>query len=336
MDTWINILKLLGITTTTVLGILGLITVFRDENNRVTKWGQRALIAIIISGMLTIAVHTLESIQKSESQKRELACLAEEIQRQEQTLKGVELALSQLERQRLSLKGADLSLSFEFPVESPLIDHHHKKFRTVYEGLISSYKKNGHAFDSEHPDFHVYGKQDGTIERILLFSSSKDFPKISLSMAVALYPGNIDISNYNFQSSAIAPLLNFALFSGRAEEARLTYFPQNGTYHFQFSEPPDIKEGTGKITSLKDIPGNILAVGVLDYIPDGGITLKKLTLKEISFSHPLGIKLAVSNTEMTGTGNEWPDFTFYGRVSSHGHEPPNKANAADAKSRAAD
>ena len=53
MDSLISALKLLGIASTTLLGLAGLLADYRDKQRRITKWGWRALAAILASGTLT-------------------------------------------------------------------------------------------------------------------------------------------------------------------------------------------------------------------------------------------------------------------------------------------
>ena len=85
-DALIHLAKVVGIVTTTGLGVLGLLTEYRDDSKQITKWGRRALIAILVSGTLTILVHVLEAVREAKSQARKLNRLTAEVARQEETL----------------------------------------------------------------------------------------------------------------------------------------------------------------------------------------------------------------------------------------------------------
>ena len=315
MDTWIHTAKLLGIACTTALGVLGLVTEYRDENKRITKWGRRALVGIVVSGTLTILVHVLEVARAELARDTEMARLAEEVHRQEQTLKGVETLFRQLDRDRKSLTGASISISFQFPEDSPYIRPHYEKMRDVYSRLIAEFEKSGHAHDPAHPDLYVYGASGGrSVDRILLFSRSKDFPDISLSMGVSVYPSEAALGDGDLQSPSVAPDLDFALYSGRAEKERLSYLPAERAYMYEFTEAPSFGEATGAVTSLSDLPGKTLALGLVDYVADGGKAMQQLALKDFSFVHPLGIRISLSREAITRTGREWPEYSFHGKI----------------------
>jgi hypothetical protein len=157
MDAWIHAAKLLGIACTTALGVLGLVTEYRDENKRITKWGRRALVGILVSGTLTVFVNVLEMARAEVAREAETTRLAEEVHRQEQTLKGVETLFRQLDRDRKSLTGASVSVTFRFPEDSPYIRPYQEKMRDVYSSLIAEFEKSGYAHDLAHPDLNVFG-----------------------------------------------------------------------------------------------------------------------------------------------------------------------------------
>lgn len=320
MDFVIQLAKILGMACTTGLAVLGLMTEFRDERKQITKWGRRALAAIIVSGSLTILVFVLESARSSHTQKKEIARLAAEVKRQEETLKGVRDAIFQLERSRASLQGARVSMTIEFPETSPYIKSHHERYRDLYSRYRSAVLAGIHPFDQKHPDFTVFKTSDGkSVDHIMLFSTSKDFPNISFSIAANVTAKGVTHSLGSFNDAGKPTDLDFALYTGRADEMRLTYYPSRRAYVLHFIESPAFRDASGEVTSLLDLPGRTIVLGFLGYVADGGVAHQEVQLREVSFVHPLGIKCVVPDSEIQRTGKEYPSYSFYGTFAYQGN-----------------
>jgi hypothetical protein len=58
---WIGFLKVISMLSAGLFGALGLITKYKDENNKITKWGTTALIGIFISTSISLGLHILET-----------------------------------------------------------------------------------------------------------------------------------------------------------------------------------------------------------------------------------------------------------------------------------
>ncbi len=331
MDVALQIAKILGIACTTGLAVLGLLTDFRDDQKRVTKWGRRALAAILVSGSLTLLAHVLESVASSRAQQRELARLTEEVRRQEETLSGVSTALVQLQRDQQSLVGARVSLSMEFPEDSPYIASHHEWLRSLYASYSTAVAAGRHPYDPEHGDFSVFKSADGkAVESVLLFAPSKDFPDISFSIAVTVTEQEIDPSNKKvFSDYEPEADLSFALANhnpSNLEEMRLTYYPSRKTYALRFVQvPAGIRYASGRVTSLLDLPGRSIGFSIIDYIPDGGEALLGLSLTEVAFIHTLGTACRIPAVRIQTLGqDESLGYTFYAIFPNEEQSPSNE------------
>lgn len=317
MDAFIHFAKLIGIVLTTILGVLGILTTYRDERKRVTKWGRRTLVAIIVSGALTILVQALESARDAKAQAKELARLSEEIRRQEATLRGVEDVLVQLDRQAFSLGGCSVSLTFEIPERSPILDGFHERFRDVYGRLMSAFATDRHPYDPLHPDFSIVPTPDGkSVDRINLGAAAPEgLPPMSLSLSVGFFPAHADLSSFRFDSSGAQPELVWALYSGRGVKS-LSYLPFKQSYLFRFTETPTFADATGSLLSLRDLRGKQVAFGVIDYVPDNGDTLQGMSIDEFSIILPLGVKLSMTGKRIVKGKGEWPVVSFSGTFDS--------------------
>lgn len=69
-DFWIGFLKITSMLATGLFGALGLLTKYKDETGRITKWGKIALTGIIISSAISLTLYTLEtSTAKAKAEK---------------------------------------------------------------------------------------------------------------------------------------------------------------------------------------------------------------------------------------------------------------------------
>jgi hypothetical protein len=62
MDTnvLLAILKLAAIMLSGILGVVGLLVNYKDKDGKVTKWGRRALIAVVISSLVAALTQGVE------------------------------------------------------------------------------------------------------------------------------------------------------------------------------------------------------------------------------------------------------------------------------------
>src|SRR5262245_20522425 len=60
-DIWIGFLKIVSMLSAGVFVALGLVTKYKDENDKITKWGKTALAGIFISTIISLSLHILET-----------------------------------------------------------------------------------------------------------------------------------------------------------------------------------------------------------------------------------------------------------------------------------
>jgi hypothetical protein len=61
MDFWYGLLKVASMVATGLFGALGLLTKYKDNEGRITKWGKIALAGIILTSLLSLTLYTLET-----------------------------------------------------------------------------------------------------------------------------------------------------------------------------------------------------------------------------------------------------------------------------------
>lgn len=70
-DLALAILKFAAVLTTGILGMIGLLVDYKDSNNRVTKWGRRALLGTIATTLLAVATQGIETYKQRQSDQKE-------------------------------------------------------------------------------------------------------------------------------------------------------------------------------------------------------------------------------------------------------------------------
>lgn len=69
MDDWAGYLKIISMLIAGLFGILGLATEYKDENRKITPWGKVALGGILLSTLLSFALHYREAAIAKEAAK---------------------------------------------------------------------------------------------------------------------------------------------------------------------------------------------------------------------------------------------------------------------------
>lgn len=61
MEDWISFFKVVSVLVAGSFGVLGLLTKYKDEKGKITKWGKVALTVILFSSSLSLGLHILET-----------------------------------------------------------------------------------------------------------------------------------------------------------------------------------------------------------------------------------------------------------------------------------
>lgn len=61
MDFWYGFLKVISMLATGLFGALGLLTKYRDDGGKITRWGKTALGGIVLSSAISMILYTLET-----------------------------------------------------------------------------------------------------------------------------------------------------------------------------------------------------------------------------------------------------------------------------------
>jgi hypothetical protein len=314
VDLLIPLAKVGGLIWTTIFGLLGLLTRFRDETTgRVTKWGRIALLGILTSGFVSLLGYGAEYVAGKEKERQELRRLTEEVARQERTLEHVRQVLSEVERQHYSIEDMRVTVSFRIPEDHPLLVAYAAKIRETYDGLIDEYQRRGHAYDPKHPNIDIEGRKEGGknhVERIWIDATNLLFPQqLPLSLGVGLYPEGTDGSSVVLNDHPL-PELQFGLYAGRMDTGRLYYFPSEAEFVLWFTEKPGRQRSSPSVISLRDFPNKLLAVGILSYDNKED----RIILDRLEFSAKSGVSLIVGGGTLKKTAHFWPEPSYYGTI----------------------
>lgn len=63
------LLQVLGVILAGGFGLLGLLTKYRDEAGRITRWGRVALVGVVVSTLVAVSAQALEAVRKSRESK---------------------------------------------------------------------------------------------------------------------------------------------------------------------------------------------------------------------------------------------------------------------------
>jgi len=133
VDLILAAVKFGGILVVGVIGILALIVEYKDDKNKITKWGRRALFLTIISVSLSIVAHSLEFYKsQKESEKRQLA-LKKEVEFNQKLLSEIHRNLHSFESITTSL-----FLRFSLPKE------HAARYLERLDKLAKSFIQSGY------------------------------------------------------------------------------------------------------------------------------------------------------------------------------------------------
>lgn len=75
-DLVLAILKFTAVLASGTWGIIGLLVDYKDANNRVTKWGRRALIGTVTTTLIAVATQGVETYKQRQSDQRDRAMAA--------------------------------------------------------------------------------------------------------------------------------------------------------------------------------------------------------------------------------------------------------------------
>jgi hypothetical protein len=70
MDFWYNFLKVISLLASGLFGALGLLTKYRDDTGKITKWGKVALSGIVLSSSISLILYTLETSRAKAAAER--------------------------------------------------------------------------------------------------------------------------------------------------------------------------------------------------------------------------------------------------------------------------
>jgi hypothetical protein len=267
-STLLTILKFVSIALSGTFGILGLLTKYRDENEKITRWGRIALIGILVTTFVAAVSQGLEARRSQESAKAET-------QKTQRLLHEISRTLQPLENLSVSL---GISVSLENQDIRPYVERVQSKLE---EMAVKHNQEEIWRVDN------VSGRSD-TPGQFHIFAHSSLLPSLSERESVAaqilnktdffvgFYKSPIDVNkwekefavenfSYTLPRSAFftEPDMSFGiLLNINSGDLYLKYDKINNRIvqrannkSLSFVEQP-----TGKILSFVDLPGSDVVI----------------------------------------------------------------------------
>ena len=118
MDSLLFILKLLGVVSTAVFGILGTVHDFRSPDGKLTKWGKASVVGTIASVLLAVSAQFIENHLQAKSARKAAEDALESTRRLERIIYELNRTMQPIES--ISVFVADLGLPLD---DQPLQDY---------------------------------------------------------------------------------------------------------------------------------------------------------------------------------------------------------------------
>lgn len=167
LDLTLVVTKGLGIVFGAAFAVLGLLVDFRDKNtSRVTKWGNVALIGIVVSCCVSLVSQGAESLKARDEADAQA--------------KRTNALLAQIERSISPLNGIKINYQFDVPLDDPILADYRRRFLEGIDQIASS--KPG----SESPLGYA-SRGPGGVESILIPWNSPLMPTDHEVAASALF-----------------------------------------------------------------------------------------------------------------------------------------------------
>jgi hypothetical protein len=187
-------LKVLAVMVTALLGILGVVTDFRDnQTKRVTRWGKGAILFLFVSALVAVGAEAVDFRKREADAKKSDEDVLRILSRQEKTLGEVRRLL-----QPVPTTGVGVSFWMKVPLGIDELAPYRLRLQAAADAFLR-------AAQSKVPDpfnFDMYGStkdENGAILELAVPRRSKFFPdqeKEPLAFA-ALAPSGVTICIYS-------------------------------------------------------------------------------------------------------------------------------------------
>lgn len=153
VNTALTILKFLSIGLTAILSAIALLVEYKDENGKITYWGKRALIGIVVAAFVAAGTTALEVIKgehESEKTAKEALALA----------KSTSDILQNINRSLHPLEGLEFSFWATVDLSSKKLDSYRERFSEEVEAYLVQYKSGNRRYEGMYAS---QGNQKGPV-----------------------------------------------------------------------------------------------------------------------------------------------------------------------------
>lgn len=115
LDTVLAILKAVGICSTAIFAVLGMVHDFKDEEGNITKWGKTALGGAAFSALLSMIIHGVEVNKAKQDAEHAQERTQEELARNREVLQAIQRGLERVDISKITTDVA-IAVSVDDPV----------------------------------------------------------------------------------------------------------------------------------------------------------------------------------------------------------------------------
>jgi hypothetical protein len=303
----IEVSKFLGLFLAGVFGILGVLTEYRDEEGKITKWGRRAVIGTIVSTMVAFISQGLEFQMQAQEQHEANEKSLKQAQANTALLEQLSRAVDPLNSFEV---WAWVGVDFNTP---ELAAYGNRVSQAINEALKSAkpedrYLKNGIVVTSRESDF-------GKILSVAINPTSPSFPNERTEPVAYYLVRYLDIS-FRFKKASLPspagepPIPDLEIDVGTADEpssVALTYNVEKKQFEIEATSMQANSEfwrNHGNVLAVPDLyklgttvaivsgvgfpPGNPLNAKILK-------SRRNLSIRVVSIRLPRGRKLWLRN-----------------------------------------
>lgn len=267
IDVMLSILKFAAILLTGILAVIGLLVDYKDERGKITKWGRRALIAVIISSLVATFTQGIEVYKQRRDAKEADA------RRQEENQINNKL-LTEISRAVYPLVDLNVTASANFPLTHPDLKGY---FQRLDKGARACTQSSNSKQCAGLDPFMSVDENDKTQPIGAIISQKSPLFPMAASEKLArrmmsvfgvemrIFKTPIDLNEYSKGDEREEPDFHFRV---RADEVSSTYmFAESNIelYAERMKVDRNDLNSNGSITSITDLSNAQMFIYFYDY-----------------------------------------------------------------------
>ncbi|MBX3568803.1 MAG: hypothetical protein KF914_12150 [Rhizobiaceae bacterium] len=277
LDVALSALKFVSIGSTLGFGVLALLTKYKDEDGKTTKWGKIALIGVFATGLISAATQSIEIARSNQAR----------IASEEKTQRDIEAnsrLLDQINRSLNPLVDVTASFWIRVPSDEPRLKAFFDRFRAEVKPIIAAMEAGprgsmpyGIVGSSRNSDGKVLGVDVGRKSPLFPDQDKEDFAYAifaGISVDLYFYRDRVKIENVpsfsgkDYADDLVEPDLTMSFYGSdpsEGESVTVQYDVEEDSFTAHiYGVESDEKywESSGKFVSFIDLEGAQMLVGL--------------------------------------------------------------------------